>query len=70
MSAQERDSTDDVEQVRSELQLLMEEKQASKVQDMREMMTELMRKNGPSEYSSAESSAAESGSPRLRWKQR
>ena len=42
----------------------MEERQASMMQDIREMMVELMRNNGPSESSSAEGSAAARASPR------
>ena len=46
-SAQEQDSAkDEFHQLRSELQLMMEEKQASMIQAMREMMTEFMRNNG------------------------
>ena len=41
----------------------MEENQASMMQDMREMIAELMRNNGPSESSSAEGSAAVRESP-------
>ena len=59
-SAQEQDSPkDDVHQLRSELQLMMEEKQASMMHAMREMMAEFMRNNGRSE-----SSTAVGGSPR------
>ena len=58
MSAQERDSSDEIQQLRNELQLVIEEKQASIMHDMREMMIELMRNNGPSESTSAEGSAA------------
>ena len=43
---------------------MLQEKQASIMQDMREMMAELMRNNGPSESSSAEGSAAVKGRPR------
>ena len=43
---------------------MIEERQASMMHDMREMMAELMRKNGPSESSSAEGSAAVRASPR------
>ena len=64
MSAQERDSTHEIQQLRSELQLMVEAKQASMMQYMIEMMVTLMRNNGPSESSSAEGSAAERGSPR------
>ena len=53
-SAQEQDSTkDEMNQLRSELQLMMEEKQASMMHAMREMMAEFMRNNGRSESSSA-----------------
>ena len=53
-SAQEKDSTkDEMHQLRSELQLMMEEKQASMMHAMREMMAEFMRNNGRSESSSA-----------------
>ena len=59
-SAQEQDSPkDDVHQLRSELQLMMEEKQASMMHAMREMIAEFMRNNGRSE-----SSTAVGGSPR------
>ena len=64
MSAQERDSSDEIQQLRNELQLVIEERQALMMHDMREMMVELMRNNGPSESSSAESSAAVRASPR------
>ena len=57
MSAQERDSLDEIQQLRNELQLVIEEIQASMMHDMREMMAELMTNNGPSESSSAEVSA-------------
>ena len=63
MSAQERDSLDEIQQLRSELQLLIE-RQALMMHDMREIMVELMRNNGPSESSSAEGSAAVMASPR------
>ena len=53
MSAQERDSSDEIQQLRNELQLVIEERRASMIDDMREMMAELMRNNGPSESSSA-----------------
>ena len=53
MSAQERDSTDEIQQLRSELQLMVEERQASMMHDMREVMAELMRNNDPSKSSSA-----------------
>ena len=58
MSAQETDSSDEIQQLRNKLQLVMEERQASMMHDMREIMAELMRNNGPSGSSSAESSAA------------
>ena len=64
MSAQEKDSSDEIQLLRNELQLVMEERQASTMHDMRETMTELMRNNGPSESNSAEGSAAVRGSPR------
>ena len=64
MSVQERDSSDEIQQLRNELQLVMEEGRASMMHFMREMMAELMRNNGPSESSSAEGSAAVRGSPR------
>ena len=38
MSAQERDSSDEVQQLRNELQLVIEERQVSMMHDMREMM--------------------------------
>ena len=59
---QERDSTDEMQHLRSKLHLMMEEK-ASMMQDMRGMMAELMRNDGPSESDSAEGSAGVSGSP-------
>ena len=62
MPLRERDSKDEFQQLRSELQLMMEEKQASSMQGMREMMAELMRNNAPSKSSSAEGSAAVRGS--------
>ena len=43
---------------------MMEEKQASMMQYMREMMAVFMRSNGPSESSSTEGNAAVRGSPR------
>ena len=49
---------------RSELQLMMEENQASMMHGMREMMTQFMRNDGRSESGSAEGSAAVGGSPR------
>ena len=64
MSAQERNSSDEVQQLRNALQLVIEERQASMLHNMREMMVELMRNNGPSESSSAEGSAAVRASPR------
>ena len=64
MSAQKTDSSDEIQQRRDELQLVIEERQASTMHDMREMMAELMRNNGPSESSSAEGSAAARASPR------
>ena len=64
MSAQEREPTDEIQQLESEVQLMMEESQASMVHDMREMVAECMRNYGTSEFSSAEGSAAVRGSPR------
>ena len=52
-----------MQQLRSELQLMMGEKQASMMHAMREMMAEFMRNNGRSESSSAEGSAAVGGEP-------
>ena len=46
MSAQERDSADEIQQLKGEIQLMMEEKQASIMQNMREMVAELTRNNG------------------------
>ena len=64
-SAQEQDSTnDEMHQLRSELQPMMEEKQASMMHAMREMVTEFMRNNGRSESGSAEGNDAVGGSPR------
>ena len=64
-SAQEQNSTkDEMQQLRSELQLMMEEKQASMMHGMREIMTQFMRNDGRSESGSAEGSAAVGGSPR------
>ena len=64
-SAQEQDFTkDEMHQLRSELQLMTEEKQASMMHAMREMMAEFMTNNGRSESGSAEGSAAVGGSPR------
>ena len=63
MFAQERDSSDEIQQLRSELQLVIDERKASMMRDMREMMAELMRNNGSSESSSAEGSAAVRASP-------
>ena len=57
MSAQERNSSDEIQQLRNALQLVIEERQASMMHNMREMMAELMRNNGPSESSSAEESS-------------
>ena len=49
MSAQEGDSSDEIQQLRNELQLEIEETQASMMHDVREMMAELTRNvNGPS----------------------
>ena len=64
MSAQERDSSDEIQQPGDELQLVIEERQESLMNDMTEMMAELMRNNGPSESSGAEGSAAARASPR------
>ena len=64
MSAQERDSLDEILQLRNELQLVIEERQASMMHEMREMMAELMRNDGPSESCSAEGRAAVRASPR------
>ena len=58
MSAQERDSSDEIQQLRNEVRLVIEEREASMMHDMREMLAEFMRNNGPSESSSAEGSAA------------
>ena len=64
-SASEQESTkDEMHRPRSELQLMMEEKQASMMHGMREMMTQFMRNDGRSESGSAEGSAAVGGSPR------
>ena len=63
MSAQETNSSD-FQQLRNELRLVMEERQAAIMRDMREVMAELMRNSGPSESSSAGGSAAVRGSPR------
>ena len=64
-SAQEQNSTkDEMQQLRSELQLMMGEKQSSMMHAMREMMAEFMRNNGRSESSSTEGSVAVGGSPR------
>ena len=38
MSAQERASSDEIQQLRSKLQLVIEERQASMMHDMREMI--------------------------------
>ena len=64
MSAQERDSSDEIQQLRSELQFVIAERQASMMRAMEEMMAELMRNNGLSESSSAEGRAAVRASPR------
>ena len=64
MSAQEIDSSDEIQQLRNELKLMIEERQAAMMHEMREMMAELMRNNGPSESSSDEGSAAVRASPR------
>ena len=53
MSAQDRDSSDEIQQLRNELQLVIEERQASMMHDTREMVSEFMRNNSPSESSSA-----------------
>ena len=53
MSAQEKDSSDEIQQLRNELSLLIEQRQASMMHDLREIMVELMRNNGLSESSSA-----------------
>ena len=54
-SAQEQDFTkDEMHQLRSELQLMTDEKQASMMPAMTEMMTEFMNNNGRSESISAE----------------
>ena len=64
-STQEQDSNrDEIHQLSSELQLMMEENQASMMHAMREMMAEFMRNNGRSESGSAEGSTAVGGSPR------
>ena len=59
-----RDSSYEIQQLRNELQLAIELRQESMMHDMREMMAELMRNDGPSESSSAEGSAAVRASPR------
>ena len=64
MSEQKRDFLDEIQQVSNEIQLEIEEIQASMMHDMREMMAELMRNNGPSESSSTDGSAAIRASPR------
>ena len=64
MSAQEKDFSDEIQQLGNELQLVVEEWQASMTHDMREMMAKLMRNNGPSGSSSAESRSAVRASPR------
>ena len=64
-SAQEQYPTRDVNhELRSELELMMEERQASMVHAMRDMMAEFTRNNGRSESSRAEGSAAVAGRPR------
>ena len=64
-SAQEQDSAkDEIHQLRSELQLMMEDRQAPLIHAMKEMMAEFMRNNGRSESSSVEGSAA------VRWRPR
>ena len=65
-SAEKKDSTkDEVHQLKNELQLMMEEKQASMMKNaMREMMAEFIRNNGRSKFGSPEGSAAVGGSPR------
>ena len=64
-STQEQDSNrDEIHQLSSELQLMMEENQASMMHAMREMVTEFMRNNGRSESGSAEGNDAVGGSPR------
>ena len=63
-SAQERDPSDEIQQLRNELQLVIEAIQASIMHDMREMMAEPMRNNSPSESSSAEGNAGVRASPR------
>ena len=63
MSAREN-STDETQQLKSELQLMVEKRQASIMHETREMMAEPMRNNGPLESSSAEGCAAVTGSPR------
>ena len=64
MSAKERDSSDEIQQLGNELQLVIEETQASVMHDMKEMMAELMGNNGPSESGSVEGSAAVRANPR------
>ena len=64
MSAQDRESSDEIQQLRNKLQLAIEEGQASMMHYMRKMMVELMRNNGPLESSSAEGSAAVRASSR------
>ena len=64
-SVQKKDSTkDEMHQLRSELQMMMEKKQASMMHAMREMVAEFIRNNGRSESGSAEGSAAVGGSTR------
>ena len=55
---------DEVQQLRSEFQLVVEQWQASMMLAMREMMAEFMRNKGRSESSSAGSSAAGREGPR------
>ena len=63
-SAQERDCVKDyIKQPRSELQLMREEKQASMMHAIREMLVEFIRNDGRSESSSAKGSAAVRESP-------
>ena len=65
MSAQERDSSDEIQQLRNELEMVIEERQTLIMRDMREVMAvgvqqrdmrevmRDMRNNGPSESNSA-----------------
>ena len=64
MSPQERDSSDVVQQLPNELQLVIEEREESMMHDMRKVMSELIRNNGPPASSSAEGSADVRASPR------